>query len=485
VVAWSWLNLFPRPEGAVFPGITAALLIAVSFAVVRVRGITLPPLRRRLHQWLGGAALLFGVAALAAWLAPWKTTVFGLLISNTHVENPLRFSLLFFGGWLLSSPGMAAAFRHRSALGGYLVGAALMWMLGLGPSPALFGDRTPLPGPYALLLNLPGFDSIRVPSRFAMLTALCLACAGALALARLAVKLPRPTRFALVTVAGVLALADGWTRLGIEPLPKPWAIQKSLAPEPMIELPFGEQFSEIQAVHRSMFAASPIVNGFSGNFPPWYQPLRGLLDRYDPQALEELSAIGVRQVVVDTTHEDMRPWLTYFATRPDIGLAADDGTHRLYRLPAAPRPSEPRAFGTALSAAAISATVDPEGVPEMTDGDLTTRWHSWLQKGNEMVTIDLGTSQRVGAIVLEMGRFSTDAPRDLLVEVSDNRVQWGQIWRGAGEPGVFRGALRDFRRVPLTIDIGDRPARFIRLSQLGTNRNWYWSIAELTILAAR
>jgi hypothetical protein len=129
--------------------------------------------------------------------------------------------------------------------------------------------------------------------------------------------------------------------------------------------------------------------------------------------------------------------------------------------------------------------VNPERVPAMTDGDLGTRWHSWFQKGDEIVTIDLGSTQKVGAVVLAMGRYPSDAPRDLLVEVSDDRAQWHEVWRGAGEPGVFRGALRDVRRVPLTIDAGDRPARFIRLSQRGVNKDWYWSIAELTILAAR
>src|SRR5262245_61851344 len=39
---WRWLSPYPHVEGAIFPGITAALLIVASVVLVRGRGLTLP-----------------------------------------------------------------------------------------------------------------------------------------------------------------------------------------------------------------------------------------------------------------------------------------------------------------------------------------------------------------------------------------------------------------------------------------------------------
>ena len=46
-------------------------------------------------------------------------------------------------------------------------------------------------GPYALLMYLPGFNSLRVPARFWMTVTLCLAVIGAMVFARLTEKLGR------------------------------------------------------------------------------------------------------------------------------------------------------------------------------------------------------------------------------------------------------------------------------------------------------
>ena len=50
-----------------------------------------------------------------------------------------------------------------------------MWLLSLGPAPTLMGNEVMYRGPYTLLMFLPGFNSLRVPARFWMMTTLCLA----------------------------------------------------------------------------------------------------------------------------------------------------------------------------------------------------------------------------------------------------------------------------------------------------------------------
>src|SRR5262245_55855827 len=149
---WRWLSAYPHPEGAIFPGITAALLLLVSFVVVRGRGITVPRAIRYFHWLMAVVAVFFGLRALGAWLAPWQVNIFGMTISNTHFGYPLRMTV--YGGilWIVTSSRFAGAVTRRSALVFYLVAAFAIWTLCLGPEPLFFGHNTPFPGPYTYLL---------------------------------------------------------------------------------------------------------------------------------------------------------------------------------------------------------------------------------------------------------------------------------------------------------------------------------------------
>jgi F5/8 type C domain-containing protein len=269
----------------------------------------------------------------------------------------------------------------------------------------------------------------------------------------------------------------------VEPAPKPWAIQQQESPGPVVEVPLGGPGSnDVEAMYRSMWTGNPVVNGYSGFGPPWYGPVELGLRIHDPALLQELSARGIRQLVVNTTAEQGEGWLQYLASRPDIALVGDDGAHRLYRLPAAP-PIADRHFGPPVRIAGMTANVGSSRLPAMTDGDLTTRWETGPQRGVEVLTIDLGSATRVAAIVLALGPFATDAPRDLVIEVSDDGQVWAEVWHDAGASRAFRAVFQDPVRVPATFDIGDRTTRFLRLRQLGKDETYYWSVAELSVLA--
>jgi hypothetical protein len=48
---------------------------------------------------------------------------------------------------------------------------------------------------------------------------------------------------------------------------------------------------------------------------------------------------------------------------------------------------------------------------------------------------------------------------------------------------AFVGSVRNPLAISSTFDIGDRRTRFIRLRQLGADPVYYWSVAELAVLA--
>ena len=78
-----------------------------------------------------------------------------------------------------------ASHRERTPLVFFVAAAGLMWMLSLGPAPKVAGTAIGLPGPYAILAMLPGFDGMRVPARLWMVAVMCLAVAAALVVARI------------------------------------------------------------------------------------------------------------------------------------------------------------------------------------------------------------------------------------------------------------------------------------------------------------
>src|SRR4051794_6314729 len=63
--------------------------------------------------------------------------------------------------------------RRALAVRFYCLAALLMWALALGPRPAWRGSPLGIPGPYALLMHVPGFEEMRVPARLWMLAVLC------------------------------------------------------------------------------------------------------------------------------------------------------------------------------------------------------------------------------------------------------------------------------------------------------------------------
>ena len=87
------------------------------------------------------------------------------------------------------------ALQRRSPLVFYAAATVVMVILCYGPVMRV-GEAVILdPGPYGWLMHVPGFDQLRVPTRFWMAGTMCLAVAAGLAFARL-VPVRRGTRSA-------------------------------------------------------------------------------------------------------------------------------------------------------------------------------------------------------------------------------------------------------------------------------------------------
>ena len=147
----------------------------------------------RIDNWMIARRVLITLTAITAaislWafaVGSWRLHLFGVrLLSVSNPIKPLTISLLLALGLALTSPALRQSYRSRSILGFYGLAGFLMWLFTLGPAPTVMGKELLYRGPYSVLMLLPGFNALRVPARFWMMTTMCLAVVGAIVFDRL------------------------------------------------------------------------------------------------------------------------------------------------------------------------------------------------------------------------------------------------------------------------------------------------------------
>ncbi len=316
----------------------------------------------------------------------------------------------------------------------YCVAALVTARLCAGPTPGGAGLAT-LWHPYDWIVWLPGYNGIRVPARFFLLTSLCLAIAAAVALARILPRLGRGRTVVLTLVFGGLAV-DG-TIAGM-PLGVPPGNFASLEPGGrVIELPFDDVYIHVRAMYRSMFHRMPVANGYAGYIPPSADVIDWALRRRDPSILTELARGHPLYVVVNTS-KDAPSWTAWMDGQNGAEFLGVSGEGRVYRLPAAPYAPQIR-FGAALATASVVAQ----------DG--------WL-------VADLAEPLTVRGVELRVRGDLVRLPAMLQVECSED----GRAWTRAGQwaPGspALVAALEDPRVTPIRLVVPDLPARYVRIN---------------------
>jgi hypothetical protein len=323
------MQAFPKPEGELFPGFVAVLLAIIGIVVVdrrRPEGLRLPQATGVMTRWLAwlfaATAIVHGVAAVATVLVrriSFDTGLFVVRMSN--VNQLLLRAAVAFALLLLVSPTARARSRVFLRERGYFVAVLLgaMW-LSLGPIPQSLGRPVEIVAPYRLLLeHVPGFDGVRVPARFAMIVALALAALAGYGAAWVSrARLGR----AILFVAAVIAVLEG-TRLPFivngayalrdfntpearlfRPARAP-AVYREFAAQPsdavLIELPLGPPDFDLRAMFYSVVHWRPLVNGYSGFYPPHYGRLITALSeipRHVDVSIEALRSTGATHLIL-------------------------------------------------------------------------------------------------------------------------------------------------------------------------------------------
>ena len=67
-------------------------------------------------------------------------------------------------------------------------------------------------------------------------------------------------------------------------------------------------------------------------------------------------------------------------------------------------------------------------------------------------------------------------------ETSTDAATWAPAWTGDSALVTMSAALEDPLNIPIPFSFETRPARYLRFTQLGTEKTYYWSVAELRIV---
>lgn len=306
-----------KDEGQLFPGALPVLLSLMTFAAWILTAWRAGGDARSRHARLDAVLMLLALASLAlAGIAMFeRRLVFDIGVATVRISDIGR--VLAVGAACVALAAVLSA-RTRARLralvtpeGFFCLAVVAAWWLSLGPRPSNMRVPIDFPSPYAVLHHyVPGFEGMRVPARYAMVVVLMMAVASGFAVARIARR-----RLTGTVIAGLLSAAfvveahptfftlngQGGGRGYLLPeariypparAPRAYRRVAALpAGSVLLEMPLGDPNWDLRYVYYAATHWRPIVNGYSGFFPPAYGTLTLALT--DPDRDGDLSWRGV------------------------------------------------------------------------------------------------------------------------------------------------------------------------------------------------
>jgi len=318
---------------SIYYGIFLATLLPVG-ALLLARDGEAP--RRRVFAALAAGAVV-ALLVSAAYARPYRAS--HATVGDRSQEEVLQFSARVSsyraataGNWLYGGRFAARAGDERRLFPGLL--PLLLATIGLllrvpGRRPivylllmvAAFEMSLGLRGyGYTFLsVHIPPFRSLRALGRLGIFVAMFLAVLAGYGYSLLASGRSRAVRAALAGAVVLILLAEYRTRLPLEPYPNAAPpVYRFLATQPrgiVAEFPVPQPDTlpghDAEFAYMSTFHWFPLVNGYSGTYPPSYI---GRIDRLrdfpDAASIDQLRRDAVRYVIVHSYHYDPPVWQT-------------------------------------------------------------------------------------------------------------------------------------------------------------------------------
>lgn len=502
--AWS-------PEGELFPG-AAAFLLALSglFLGIKIKTEKRKTGRTRKAERLLPALKILLNCLILIWLGLVIAILLGhgfqlsignfRLLSARRVLNPLLTlaGLIFLRAFLnrlvkLKIPRILI--RGEKAVLIYAGILVLAFLFTFGPK-----------GPYYFLYKyVPGFDGLRVTSRFHVFVMFSLAVLAAFGVRAIRQRLkgwrgPLFTGLAsLVILAEYFSAPVPLTKVPVkEEIPEVYRWLGSQRGEnfALLEIPLPQPTQsfcvlDCPRLYFSAYHWKNLVNGFSGYSSPLYEELTRRWQK-NPfrQNIEDLKILGLRYLLIhssDYRKPDFRRIMERISGfEPDLHFVgqfenvhvfefanwAESGTGKSL---AGLRP------GHSLEGSSVQTNVNEDSAGAAVDGSIETRWESGPQESGQYFQVDLGSIEQLRGISLCLGRYPEDYPRGYSVEASADGLVWREISRQENVRLPLTAYLRP-KVLPLEIAFAQTEARYLRVTNLGEDPVCSWSICELGVL---
>ena len=341
------VDAYPKGEGEGFAGLAILALAgtAMVWGIGRARGEARkvgPPgyWRKSIGQGIG-IVLTINLLAVVVLLVTSRSMI-GADGRPYYDVGRLLLGAAVLGALFLAISPAARRFVRGvpgSTFGFYASATLAAALLALGPR--IMSAGRPLGyGPYYWLYRyVPGFDGVRVPSRYLMLVACFLAVLAGLGAAALLARLSRRAGIAILAAASLVILAESWVApmpsnvplasrgfeltaralyTGREMGPLYQYVRDAPGDVVLIEFPFGDPAYEILASYYAGYHRRPLVNGYSGFFPEPYLRRATFLDHipFDLEtAYKAVQSSGATHALVheaafeDGRGHEMTDWL--------------------------------------------------------------------------------------------------------------------------------------------------------------------------------
>lgn len=522
------LSPLGKPENFLFPGILAAFLaVTATFSRRFAIAGALP------KSWRIFLLVLILGSFLAA-LATALTSGFNLELGPISVSgnNPAKPAFFFLAAVILYI--VLSFFFGLKKTGGDETPTSLpvypfilFWALFLsfgrgfaffGRSPFDTGGSSPGLSPFAFFYNnLPGFKGIRVPERYAVFVLLSVAVAagyGFLLLSRRLKKTKAKPALAVILVVILnleyLSLPHKMVTIPVgDEIPETYRWLRDLPEDAVIvEVPFFPVPGDNAIyMYLSLHHRKKIVNGYSGFIPQSTEYAQKVFRGFPSwSCLDILRHLGVNYLILHAKawqpewaerikerlrvefSDSLREAASFsYEFRKFGNLSRFFGEEIVFELMPEKNPNQPGRSPAGLKEIPpaewkVHACTLPHLAHLLSDNDLNTGWTTQRAKRtDDYLLVELAGPEKVSLVSLHLGRYVRDAALELDVAVSLDGEEW-RVVDYSYSPGEFTRNLIEAPLNPIQRLYLDRePIRFIRISQLGSDPELPWSIAELKL----
>jgi hypothetical protein len=522
VIFARFLNSLGKHEYFLSPGIAALLLTA--FFIWRKRHLF--RIKTKILRWIALAVVLINavVVAVVQWRGGFSLNL-GLFSLSAHNTAKPAFTIFGVGILILLVSFLKDIFRkkEKTSLENknlFLYTILFVWalLLSFGSSFSMLGDSfSAFPLPFQWFYNhLPGFKGIRVPSRFAIFVIFATVVLAGYGIKLISTYLKRRQAKVWASIALVLFLNLEYLslpqRMRFVPvrndIPPTYRWLKGLPKKDIIiELPFRQPIgSDAVYMYFSIFHRKRMVNGYSGFFPPAILYIRKMFMAFPSwSCLDILKELEVDYVVMhkrmwkereakrvlqrirENFHEDLKlvKEFLYSFKKPNV-FSEKLGDDLIFQVVSTKQDKNPEEQSTYREVPPdvwkLSSNRRTDLLPYLKDNDMRTRWTTGRAKTTgDYLLVEFKEPLVVDKVSLFQGRFTLDYALRIRVDVSSDGKEWRSYYR-LFSPGEF---VNNLVYSPLNlvqnIYLTGEEIKFMRIVQVGRDKNSWWSAVELKI----